>query len=553
VSLASLVTFAEQSGYVRTGRYDEVERLCRDFALADRRVRCVTLATTGQGRPIVALEIGRRELPAIYVQAGVHAGEIEGKDAGFWFVRDLLAGKVAPGALDAVKLIFVPAINPDGHERFGPAHRPNQRGPEQMGFRTNGARLNANRDFVKAETPEIHAALAAIVAHDPVLVIDLHCTDGAKFEHDISLNIAPIAPRGDGLERTAAALLAGLIARTTALGHLPLDFYPSLLDNDDPSSGFAGGEAPPRFSQFYAAARGRLGLLVETHSWRTYRERVIATYHTLQAVFEVAAREAAQWQRASAAADRADAALAGARVTLLWKTGPTKRTIAFRGYAYEKRTSDLTGGTWLVYDERTPQIWNVPFYDELLPAAEVVAPGAGYIVDGGFAAVVADKLKRHGLRYERISGELRREVEVFRVKKPTFAPPFEGRTRATFEGEWIKESRTLERGAIFVPIAQPHARLVMHLLEPSLPDSLAAWGFFNSALEQKEYMEPYVAEEQAREMLARDPSLRARFDAARAADAELAKSPAKQQDWFYRQHPSWDERVGLLPVFRAHQ
>ena len=37
----------------------------------------------------------------IYVQAGIHAGEIEGKDAGFWFLRDLLDGKVAPGALDA--------------------------------------------------------------------------------------------------------------------------------------------------------------------------------------------------------------------------------------------------------------------------------------------------------------------------------------------------------------------------------------------------------------------------------------------------------------------
>src|SRR5678816_1143012 len=97
----------------------------------------------------------------MYIPAGIHAGEIEGKDAGFWFLRDLLDGKVAPGALDAVDVVFIPVVNPDGHERFGPNNRPNQRGPAEMGFRTNDARLNINRDYVKAETPEMAALLRA--------------------------------------------------------------------------------------------------------------------------------------------------------------------------------------------------------------------------------------------------------------------------------------------------------------------------------------------------------------------------------------------------------
>ena len=64
-------------------------------------------------------------------------------------------------------------------------------------------------------------------------------------------------------------------------------------------------------------------------------------------------------------------------------------------------------------------------------------------------------------------------------------------------------------------------------------------------------MEPYVAEEVARAMLAKDPALRAAFDADLAADPELAASPAARLDWFYRRHPAWDERVNLLPVYRA--
>src|SRR5207249_2071087 len=138
------------------------------------------------------------------------------------FMRDLLDGKVASGVLDAVDVIFVPCINPDGHERFSPNNRPNQRGPAEMGFRTNGARQNLNRDFVKAETPEIRAVLGLFRAHDPLVFVDIHTTDGAKFEHDVSITVGPRAPRVDHLDQTATALADALAARMTALGHLPV-------------------------------------------------------------------------------------------------------------------------------------------------------------------------------------------------------------------------------------------------------------------------------------------------------------------------------------------
>ncbi|MEO8704636.1 MAG: M14 family zinc carboxypeptidase [Kofleriaceae bacterium] len=548
----SLVTVGEQSQYVRTGRYVEVERLCADFARAYASVHCDELGRTGEGRPILALRIERRaNLPVLYVQGGIHAGEIEGKDAGFAFLRDLLDGKVAAGALDAVTVVFVPVINPDGHERFGPNHRPNQRGPEEMGFRTNGARLNINRDFVKADTPELRAVLGVLRRRDPVLMIDLHATDGAKFEHDISINTSPVAPRGDALDETANALRDHVAKRLTELGHLPVTFYPSFVDDNDPLSGFGIGEAPPRFSHFYMAARGRLGLLVETHSWRTYKERTASTYHTLQAVFEAAVTQAAGWRTVADAVARSESALAGTQLTLVWKNGPGKHEIEFRGYAFEKRPSELSGGAWLVYDEKTPQIWKVPLFDELVPAITVDVPRGGYVIDGGFAQQVGALLDLHGIAHVPVTGEPALALEAYRATKATPLPPFEGRTRMTLEGAWTSETRTLERGAIFVPIAQPRARLVLHLLEPALPDSLAQWGFFNASFEQKEYMEPYLVEEQARAMLERDPSLRAQFDAAVAADPELAKSPEKRLHWFYKRHPAWDERVNLLPVYRT--
>jgi hypothetical protein len=340
----ALTTVAETSQYVNTGRYDEAVQLCRDFARAYPGVRCVELGRTGEDRPIVALHISRGGgHPAIYVQAGIHAGEIEGKDAGFWFLRDLLDGKVCPGALDAVDVVFVPVVNPDGHERFGPNQRPNQRGPAEMGFRTNDARLNINRDFVKADTPEMHALLHAFTTYHPVLLVDLHTTDGAKFEHDISINVAPLAPRNDQLEATAKGLADATIKGLSAHGHLPVAFYPSFITNDDPTSGFAISDPPPRFSQAYAGARSRLGVLVETHSWRSYRERAESTYHALEAIFADATQHVAAWVAAEAAADTADAGLGGSDVTLVWDTGKQHTEIEFRGYAYDKTRSEISG------------------------------------------------------------------------------------------------------------------------------------------------------------------------------------------------------------------
>ena len=550
----ALTTTAETSHFARTGRYAEAVALCHDFARAYDGVTCEEIGRSAEDRPIVALRVSRHpNLPAILVEGGIHAGEIEGKDAGFMFVRDLLAGKVAPGALDAVDLIFVPVINPDGHERFSPNNRPNQRGPEEMGWRTNAARLNLNRDWVKADTPEIQALLGVFRARDPLVFVDIHTTDGAKFEHDVSITVGPRAPRPDQLDRTATGLADAIAAKMTARGHLPVEFYPSFVTDDDPMSGFAVGEAPPRFSQAYAGVRSRIGILVENHSWKTYAQRVQSSYDFLRALCELAATDAPKWRAAEDRARAADHALGGSELPVVFDNTAHTTQIAFRGYAFEKRASDISGGTWIVYDETKPQIWNVPLRDELVPKISVRVPKAGYVVEGGFARDVAAVLDRHGIRYQRIAGEPRVDVEAFRATKVTVQPLFEGRPRMQLEGKWARETRTLDRGAIFVPIAQDSARLIVQLLDPAGPDSLAQWGELATAFERKEYMESYVAEEQARAMLARDPTLRADFDAALAADPALAASSQARLDWFYKHHPSWDERLNLLPIYRVDQ
>jgi len=534
-------TTAETSHFTKTGRYEEAIATCQGFASAYEHVTCETLGTSGEGRPIVAVHAGRGK-PVVYLQAGIHAGEIEGKDAGFLFLRDLLDGKVARGALDHVDIVFVPVINPDGHERFGANNRPNQRGPAEMGFRTNGARMNLNRDYVKADTPEVRAVLPIIAG--AVLTVDIHTTDGAKFEHDVSITVGPHAPRSDHFDQVVTKLGNDLAADLTARGHLPVTFYPSFEKDDDPRSGFSDGEASPRFSQVYAGIRDHAGILLENHSWRTYEYRVHTTYDFLVALFERCARgEAEHWH---AAPDD----LRGKDLPVVWGNGPHVTQIQFRGYAYDITPSPITGATAIHYDETKPQVWTVPFYDELVAKVTAHVPRAGYIVDGGFADIARRVLDAHHLKYETIAGQPKLALEAFRATKVTTQPMFEGHARMAFEGAWAPETRTLDKGAIFVPIDQPAPRLVVHLLDPAGPDSLAQWGELATAFERKEYIEPYVLEDAAKAMLDADPAVRAKFETL-LADPKFANNPEARREWFYKLLPSWDERMNLLPVYRT--
>jgi hypothetical protein len=229
--------------------------------------------------------------------------------------------------------------------------------------------------------------------------------------------------------------------------------------------------------------------------------------------------------------------------------------IDFRGYAYTREPSEISGDLVTTYDPSTPQIWRVPYRNKVKPALVVRAPLGGYVVPAGFAQEIGEKLAVHGIAFKRVPDLIDSvRAEVFRATQVSFSTaPFEGRMRATLEGDWSRETHNIAEGSLFVPIGQPLARVVMALLEPRAPDSLAAWGLFNACFEQKEYMEPYVAEQIAREMLANQPPLREEFMNRLAQDPAFAANPTARLDFFLSRHSSRDDRFNLYPVLRVDE
>ncbi len=559
-----LTTVAEQSGFKRTGRYDEVERLCAAFAARwPDRARCFEFGRTPENRPLLALaasddgaldpeSVRARQRPVVLFQGGIHAGEIDGKDAGFIALRDMLEGRESRGALARTTVLFVPVFNVDGHERFGAWNRPNQRGPEEMGWRATAQNLNLNRDYTKADAPEMRAMLALLNAWDPILYTDLHVTDGAELREDLSVEVEPGHGWDLELGHTGHALRDEVLARLQRKGFHALPFYPEFVGADDPASGVAAEVRSPRFSLSYWATRNRFGALVETHSWQEYPRRVAATRETIHAMVELAARDGVKWLAAAHAADERARQLGGKPVALSYKNTDAVQTVELRGYEYTREPSAVSGQTWIRYDSTKPTVWRLPLKYEVQPALTVTAPATGYVVPSAHAAWMSEKLALHGIEFQRVAApQPASAVQTFRADKATVAAgTFEGRPVTTVEGDWRDEQRDIGAGALFVPIAQPKARLVMSLLEPQAPDSFVSWGYFGAAFERKEYMENYVTEAVARQMLSQDATLKEEFERRLREDADFAASPDARLEFFYRRHPSWDERYGLYPVYR---
>ena len=565
VSEAPLTTVAERSGWTETGRYDEVIQLCSSFQKAyPTKVRCRSFGTTPEGRPMLSLvasadgtlepqDARKKGRPVVLWQGGIHAGEIDGKDAGFWLLRDLLKSTAAPGALSKVTVVFVPVFNVDGHERFGAYNRPNQNGPKQMGWRVTSQNLNLNRDYAKADAPEMVAMLKLMDAWDPVLLADLHVTNGAKFEPDVAVLFEPIHWGPEPLRSEARGARDALFQKLEGQGHLPLSFYAAFVRDDDPSSGFATAILPPRFSTAYWAARNRLAVLVETHSWKDYATRVRTTRDILEGLVELAAKNAVAWRKAEHSADEADRTRGGAEVALTFEPTGKTEPLKFRGYAYSRDPSDISGGQWTRYDTRKPQIWQVPLLDELKPAATAKLPKGGYIVSAAQATWIAEKLRLHGLSFKVLkAAHPQLAVESFRATEVKLKPEtYESHLRPELKGSWKLENRDVPAGSLFVPIDQPGNLLLAYLFEPASPDSFIAWGFFNAFFEQKEAMDSFVAEELAREMSKKDPKLKAELDKKVADDLEFARDPQARLRFFYMRSPYWDERYNLYPIFRT--
>lgn len=555
---------AEATNFMETGDIQSVYDLCAKVEKNHRKhAKCFTFGTSPQGRPMMALAVNRKgvlspkaaskkNMPVALFIAGIHSGEVAGKDAGYIAIRELLNDTKA-NALDDVVMLFVPMFSVDGYARFEENNRPNQVGPKKTGWRVNAQNLNLNRDWAKADTPEMRHMLGLIETWNPIVGVDLHTTNGAKFQHDIAIMVEPLWVAQTPMKQAGLTLKKDTMSYLANHGSMPIAFYPSFKVYDDPKSGVVDSVAPPRYSQGYFWMRNMLGMLVEAHSWKSYEQRVKSTENTIYAVLESTQKHAESWLDAQKQAKHINANLAGKTVVLEGRASEKTRMIDFHGYKYSRSKSAISGADMTRYDDTQKEVWRMPIQDDFQPSLTVTAPKAGYLVSAAYAQHIEAVLKAHHIQYRTLEQTAPNiTVETYQDSTPKFGTSsYEGRHMLTLDGQWSSSTHDAEKGSLFIPINQPKAILIMELLEPNGRDSFASWGFFNTAFERKEYMEAYVAEEEAEKMLKADPELKKAFEE-KLKDTDFAENPRARLDFFYQRHPAWDKAYGVYPVRRVH-
>lgn len=546
------ITPSEATGLTETPSYADTIAFLKKMDAQSNLMRIETFGRTPQGRDLVAAIISKDgatfdpSKPVFLIQAGIHSGEIDGKDAMFMLMRDMLF-KGKDSLLDRVNIVFIPILNADGHERSTPFSRPNQRGPKRMGWRNTAQNLNLNRDYLKADTPEMQALLGLIGKYDPDFYIDLHVTDGLDYQYDVTYWF----DGWDGLYADSPAIGKWLNdiyrpktdAALKAAGHIP---GPMIFARDeaDVSRGVDFMAFAPRFSHAYGDLRRLPTVLVENHSLKPYRQRVLGTYVLLESTLKTLASEATSLK----AAIRADRALRPKTVGANWKgKAEPVGSMEFLTIASETAVSPASGAAVTRFLGRPGPTVATPIYGSE-PGLQLSVPRA-YWIPATKPEVIA-RLKLHGVSMETITAPKTVNVEMLRLQGFKTGAPSEGRmTCAVTELKREMRAETFPPGSVRVSTDQPLGALIVTLLEPESEDSFFAWGFFVEILNRVEYMEPYVIAPMAEQMLANDPKLKAEFEE-KLKDEGFAGSPLRRLQFFYERSPFYDGRYLLYPVGR---
>ncbi len=487
--------------------------------------------------------------PVLMIQAGIHPGEIDGKDAGMMLLRDIaFYGKDA--LLDRVNLILIPILSVDGHERASAYSRPNQRGPRIQGWRNTATNQNLNRDYMKLDQPEMRAVRGLILKYRPDLYVDVHVTDGMDYQYDVTWGFNG----EDGTFTRSPGSSAWLDdvfkpamnAALEAQGHIPGELVFG-MDDDDPKAGLNDGGLGERFSNGWGAAAHVPTILIENHSLKPHEQRVLGTYVFVETALRLLAERGADLR----AATEQDRALRPAEIPANFEQEETpSSTRAFKGIRYEMVDSAASGRKevrWL--GEPDPDLWSLPFYGSK-PTLTLHRPAAYWVP--GYRTDIIERLKAHGVEVETLDAPRKLAVSMLRLVEPRLASRAnEGHVPASVETvEVERRDWTFPAGSVRVSTNQPLGDVAVLLLEPQSSESFFAWGMFPEVLSRVEYIEAYAIAPLADRMLAADPALKAEFEAKLAADPAFAANPHARLAWFYERTPFYDDRYLLYPVAR---
>jgi hypothetical protein len=513
------LTRAERTNFAETSHYEDVVAFIDSLKLLGARIATGSIGRTIEGRelpyviasrPLVSTPAEARRLnrPIAYIQANIHAGEVEGKEAMQSMLRDLLFDK-RPNVLDSIVLIVQPIYNADGNEKWGPQarNRGAQNGPELVGTRQNASGWNLNRDYIDADAPETRGALAMFNAWNPDLFMDLHTTDGSIHGYDLTYS-PPLTPAAVNVVPYATKMLAEIRRRMLQRDGFYVNDYgdfsrpgvprpprgvrgPSLeqiIADSIPTAGWAFStyESLARYGTNYYGLRNRLGILSEAFSHDPFARRVASTYAFVSEILSYLAEHRAEIMALGREGDAKVAA---------WARSPgTSPRLALRSRMDTTRIEDVRVEQIAPLADSTKReagmgnrqrtgivkLVAMPVMASFTPTLTSTLPFA-YAFDSVAARALLPILAVHGIQVERLDVPANAAVQEFTVDSVLDRGRSEtSRMLKDVTGRWSAAAkRVLPAGTYVVHAGQPRGLAAFYLLEPESEDGLMQWSFYD--------------------------------------------------------------------------
>lgn len=542
------LTLAEKTQFKKTPHFEETMDFLHRLAEKSPMLHIESFGVSPQGRDlnIVILDkdgltspeaIRQKGRVIVLVQSCIHSGEPDGKDATLIWLRDVVINGRDKSLLKDVSFVMIPIFNVDGHEDFRATNRINQNGPDELGTRNTAQLLNLNRDYLKADAPEMKAWLRLYNRWDPELFIDCHVTNGADFQYvmtyDIENHGQAIAEPLNSFSKQVYDKELNVKMAEAGFQLFPYCEYDRMYA---PELGATLDVFDPRYSQSYVAYRNRLGILLETHIYKPYESRVMATLESIRQSAYILQAHKEELLKCIREADRATASPEFRKTPfpILYEIDRSEvNYVDYLGWQRDTIKSDLSGGQWVKHNYEKPITYSVPMYgkqkivkDVRIPKAYIIMPQYSYLTE---------LLELHGLSYSVMAETKEMEVETYRYTGGTFSTrQSEGRVPlASTTYSTQTEKQIAPKGSIIVPMDQANAKLAIYLFEPDAPGSLTYWGFFNLHVQagNEFWVNQAYMEFKGREMLENEPAVRAEFEQ-KMKDPDFASSPDAILNYF---------------------
>ena len=558
-SVIDFTTVFEKSKGLETATYQETIKYYNDLADSYPEISIKEIGATDSGKPLHMVTLNmkgsgddfenlRQNNRIVLINNGIHPGESDGIDATMMLYRDLAEGKI--DAPKSTVLVTIPIYNVGGSLNRNSTTRTNQNGPKEYGFRGNARNYDLNRDFIKADTKNAKTFAQIFHLVQPDVFIDNHVSNGADYQYTLTHLFTQHNKLGGQLGEFLHTEIMPTLEQKLEAKSWDITPYVNVF-NRAPDSGFTQFLDSPRYSTGYTTLFNTLGMMVETHMLKPYKQRVEGTYELMKSMIEITEEQGEIITQLRQVQTKLWSA--GNNYPLTWAVDTSQTsTLKFKGYEGEMIPSEFTGAKRLKYDQSKPFTKDVSYQNYFKATDSIIIPNA-YIIPQGWHNVI-DLLKLNNVALSQFKNDTILNVQSYKIGAfETKKSPYEGHyahynTNVNTSNEKVK----FRKGDYLISTSQKGIRYLLETLEPSATDSFFNWNFFDTILQQKEGFSPYVWEDKAKQLLDENPKLKMEYNVKISYDEDFANNWYAQLDWLHKQSKYYETAHLQYPIYRIN-